>query len=83
MAVPEPEVRTVTNANVTTAATTVENIADVQKSRNKKERKLVPDWRPIPSTDSSELLKHYSMLSKIRLTCMVLSKYRVNKIVLR
>lgn len=32
--------------------------------------KIVPAWKPTPSTDKSNLVKHYLKLSKIRLTSM-------------
>jgi hypothetical protein len=54
-----------------------ENVKELQKSINSKEsalkvikqKEVELPWRITPSTDTSKLVKHYMMLSKIRLTC--------------
>lgn len=37
-------------------------------------RIIIPDWRTTPSVQSNELLKQYSKLSKIRLTCEFITR---------
>ena len=53
----------------TDIAKVLQNEVKIQTNQvtNRKEPEL--PWRITPSTDSSNLVKHYLMLSKIRLTC--------------
>lgn len=67
-----PELRSIgsiTKLDVATAPA-FENSESEPNIKTKK-RKIIPYWRPFPSTDYSELFKHYSMLSKSRLTVLV------------
>ncbi|CAG9817563.1 unnamed protein product [Phaedon cochleariae] len=62
----------VTQSNAKSSTPIVTHISDENgPSLQPHKPKNVPSWRPTPSTDRSNIIKHYLKLSKIRLTTMV------------
>lgn len=54
------------------------NSTDISKYLPKKPH-VVPEWRPTPSTNNSNLIKHYMKLSKIRLTSKLMILLLLNR----